>query len=154
MNHTKGEWKVEFLGNAPKVATEDTLICDCTINDIVGKEEAKVNAKLIAAAPKMLKALQDIIADTPITNWNRSLIKQAKNALPALLLALCCTFCSCSTSYHPVKGSHANYKGMTGKHRCNEAVGNLYPLLAEYFLGCGFLRNIGNSYLADRMAIL
>ena len=64
---TKGEWKVGnsdthnyIYNNASDDPFRNFTIANCD-NDGIQKKEAKENAKLIAAAPELLKALQGII---------------------------------------------------------------------------------------------
>lgn len=80
---TEGEWKVEYLGSAPKVATKETLIADVAFKGIPEKE-ADANAKLIASAPQLKKqrdelreALTAIVNDWDmIMNGNREVFKE------------------------------------------------------------------------------
>ena len=62
--HTAGEWTIESKGNLPKfIWGKDATICE--IHDPYSGEEMEANAKLIAAAPDMLNALEYVI------NWHR-----------------------------------------------------------------------------------
>lgn len=56
--HTKGEWI--NLGYRVDVDVADGLSGICEMSDWMGNEQMVANAKLIAAAPEMLKALQCI----------------------------------------------------------------------------------------------
>lgn len=75
---TKGEFKVEMLGYAYKVATDEILIADIHGNN---EEEAEANAKLIAAAPELLAALQMIINATHDDSYMEDAIKYAEKAI-------------------------------------------------------------------------
>jgi hypothetical protein len=71
MKHTPGPWKVERI-----TATEKKTLIYCRINSITSHwtlgfagvykghtvEETEANARLLAAAPTMLEALQDLTA--------------------------------------------------------------------------------------------
>ena len=58
---TKGEWYV--VGSEPaEIATDKKTICFVCIQDYFNKDnEQRANAKLIAAAPELLEALQDAL---------------------------------------------------------------------------------------------
>jgi hypothetical protein len=63
--HTAGEWKILF-GNYIHFATinKDAMTRICEINiteDSPQIDEARANAKLIAAAPELLKALENVL---------------------------------------------------------------------------------------------
>jgi hypothetical protein len=66
MKHTKGEWKTKSFWHkklipAISISTKEINICWIRF-DVWAKrkEEAEANAKLIAAAPDLLEALQEI----------------------------------------------------------------------------------------------
>lgn len=59
-NFTSGEWKVEYLGKAPKIATNDNLIAEINFKT-VGHDEAEANAKLIAEAPAMYGIVKRVL---------------------------------------------------------------------------------------------
>lgn len=58
--HTKGPWKV-WLSTKTLELTVHTLPSDTKVADItyITREQTKANAKLIAAAPELLEALED-----------------------------------------------------------------------------------------------
>lgn len=74
--HTQGEWKVkEEINNTFTVLSDDktdiATICydgieERELPEIATYNEAKANAKLIAAAPELLEALQDVLATKSI----------------------------------------------------------------------------------------
>ena len=77
MTHTKGVWyPVEYAGywriqDGPMYGDIDLLDAEQ-----VGEKEAEINAKLIAAAPELLEALQlviGIIKDTAEDEYSRTL---------------------------------------------------------------------------------
>jgi len=61
MKHTKGNWKVEYIVEVlpASIMSGKKEICDLTTTR-VKFEEKEANAKLIAAAPDLLEALQEI----------------------------------------------------------------------------------------------
>lgn len=62
--HTKGPWVTadgygeKRYGTAVKSIHDDHLICSCT--GYYGREGAEANARLIAAAPELLEALESL----------------------------------------------------------------------------------------------
>lgn len=56
MKHTKGQWK--HIGY-PEERVQESGIDICLINPARGVDEANANAKLIAAAPELLEALEE-----------------------------------------------------------------------------------------------
>lgn len=85
---TLGEWEVEHVikqnGDAYyKVGIElGTSICNITTRN---SEQARANAKLIAAAPELLKALQKAQAHLEYCGWGDSWERECANEdkLPA-----------------------------------------------------------------------
>ena len=68
MQHTPGPWKIkEFKGGALRIISDDTHICTVhhTVpRDSLNEEELRrreANARLIAAAPKMIESLKGIL---------------------------------------------------------------------------------------------
>jgi hypothetical protein len=58
--HTPGPWLVRETDTSVKVRTEHESICIMSIKPYSGRiEEGRANARLVAAAPDMLAALQD-----------------------------------------------------------------------------------------------
>jgi len=81
MKHTKGEWEA----NGPIVLTGSMcctarFICSCSTSDSISFKEASANARLIAAAPKLLDAckigLKGLIAFEIAYNRLRGLLDQ------------------------------------------------------------------------------
>lgn len=72
MSHTPGPWQVDFVDGVDGVyAAADKRICQVNEVDIVGwnarfRDESEANAKLIAAAPELLEALQLYLTEDEI----------------------------------------------------------------------------------------
>ena len=73
LKHTQGEWNVSKHGNNDSFG----IYAEGNGNDLAivkgGNEEggeAEANAKLIAAAPKLLKALQDLLREARANSFN------------------------------------------------------------------------------------
>jgi len=60
MKHTKGEWKYFKANGNHIISNENGCIADVYCNESEDEETELANAKLIAAAPDLLKALMDI----------------------------------------------------------------------------------------------
>lgn len=82
---TKGEWI--DLKRSVGVCISDSVFGICYVCNWMSKKESEANAKLIAAAPELLEALNDLVlasdlsSNSPVVgNWNE-LIKNAKNAI-------------------------------------------------------------------------
>lgn len=62
---TKGEWKVDHINNERKnIVSNDIDVCDLfgnLGNGFEKNERFEANAKLIAAAPELLEALQEAV---------------------------------------------------------------------------------------------
>ena len=82
---TKGEWKTGLFPNLNHphrtVLTKEGSLEICTIN--LDTAEVRANAKLIAAAPDLLEALQNLLnTDINNNNWNYAAsTNQARNAI-------------------------------------------------------------------------
>lgn len=66
MRYTQGEWNTD-LQDGQVFDNGGLLVCNC-YSSFRGKETIKANAKLIAAAPKLLEALQKIMDSASQTN--------------------------------------------------------------------------------------
>ena len=93
---TEGTWVVDSDFITVEVNGIDEVICDLDPEGVWptvyqrSEEEKDANAKLIAAAPKLLEALNDLVlaselsSNLPVVgNWNE-LIKNAKNIIKKL----------------------------------------------------------------------
>tara|TARA_R110001632_G_scaffold77797_1_gene175095 strand:+ start:477 stop:767 length:291 start_codon:yes stop_codon:yes gene_type:complete len=87
--HTQGEWKEDWNKNGVFISSEDGTICKVSsINGAINFAEFKRNAKLIAAAPELLEALQkmhdtfnaDGTNQATRNNANRQAINAIQNA--------------------------------------------------------------------------
>ena len=92
MAHIEGTWQVEMLGKHYKVATEENLIADIHGGN---QEERLANAKLVAAAPTMLKELENCM----------EVLNHAINATPRgeLRNKLCDTYISIKLTIQNIK---------------------------------------------------
>ena len=58
---TKGEWRVSLSNTSyADIVVDGFDICTCW-SGYVGEDETKANAKLIAAAPDLIEALNDLV---------------------------------------------------------------------------------------------
>ena len=78
MTHTPGPWKIvridgELVGS---IYRGKTRICAGIIDDIKLHSEAEANARLIAAAPEMLVALERILTEG-LTEETRAVAEEA-----------------------------------------------------------------------------
>lgn len=80
MNYTKGEWKK--YGQHIHINTANTSDEIATIlwPDWMPESEAKANAHLIAASPRMADLLQRLVID----GWSASISEEAKEILQTL----------------------------------------------------------------------
>lgn len=63
---SKGEWSLEYKHSHPgryQVKSDDQLIVEIAVDDIA-EDEAVANAHLIASAPKLYKALKELLLST------------------------------------------------------------------------------------------
>jgi hypothetical protein len=67
--HTKGPWQVHseynpwvVIGNIGTYGFDSICDCDQDSHSKLSNEEAKANARLIAAAPELLEALKDLLS--------------------------------------------------------------------------------------------
>ena len=68
MKHTKGPWEVrKRYSGMPEVVNEQGKL----LTMVVGIPEAEVNARLMAKAPEMLKALQELMQPS----WHHTTIQ-------------------------------------------------------------------------------
>ena len=65
MKHTQGEWI--NLGYRIDVEIADGLSGICEMSEWMEEEEMEANCKLMAAAPELLEALQELIGYTKAT---------------------------------------------------------------------------------------
>ena len=79
--HTQGEWHV----NSGCIVVNDNSdpIADCSILQGYGYEVQEANARLIAAAPKLLEALKLVAGCTVIGGTVPNVMEQVLNAIVA-----------------------------------------------------------------------
>lgn len=83
MNHSKGNWIIYNSNRRPYAVTANhgfINICYFQEDDIPLREQ-RANAKLIAASPKLLKALINLVSICPMT----ALSKRERDAAHALI---------------------------------------------------------------------
>lgn len=61
--HTPGPWHVDGRDVCAWDGKIETTICECYSHTSIGRSNAEDNARLIAAAPDLLSALQECITD-------------------------------------------------------------------------------------------
>ncbi|WCX74845.1 hypothetical protein KK211_17905 [Pseudomonas aeruginosa] len=87
--HTPGPWTVDFIDGVDGVFAEcDKRICQVDEVDIVGwnarfRDESEANAKLIAAAPDLLEALQQAVTSMQDSGYPNDsvVIRAARQAI-------------------------------------------------------------------------
>lgn len=89
---TKGEWTYEGGDNnsVDVILPNDTTISidrvsRYTGSPVIGREQMEANAQLVAAAPEMLEALQEIIYGIETGLGNKHQLRVAKKALKKAL---------------------------------------------------------------------
>lgn len=82
--HTPGPWAVESYGDRFEVVDEETL--SITIARITGAR-AEATACLIAAAPDLLEALQDVLSAERFSNRPPETVEQAEAKLARIRAA-------------------------------------------------------------------
>lgn len=86
MNHTKGPWTVRHLENQGSYYIDECARSEMDAG-FLGSEVAVSNAHLIAAAPELLEALQNLLSDyAAITSSGRTINQDDiyKNAISAI----------------------------------------------------------------------
>jgi hypothetical protein len=78
MEHTKGEWEVSTHGNAVYCGEMKIAVCDGASREWPNFAAVKANARLIAAAPELLAALELVMldyqnCDNPEPFWKENL---------------------------------------------------------------------------------
>lgn len=71
MEYTKGKWEIKTPNNSCQTI-ESEYGNICTISQPFGIEEAEANAKLISAAPDLLQALQESVAELQFSLHNQA----------------------------------------------------------------------------------
>jgi hypothetical protein len=60
MNHTQGPWDYESFALSEEIVSNDKVIATVYSRHCTFPEEMRANARLIAAAPDLLEALQEL----------------------------------------------------------------------------------------------
>lgn len=85
---TPGEWSVFYGTNGTVVLNEDDEMIVSAHNAISGHSEQNANARLIAAAPDLLEALQAMLSKAYKQNWNDQYPDEVSKAQAAISKAL------------------------------------------------------------------
>jgi hypothetical protein len=88
--HTRGEWHIEYTEDylEPKCSRIEIhsknsggWICKVQNNGIIENDEGQANAKLIAASPLLLEALQRALNDFKSQRWTEETYKVIEQAI-------------------------------------------------------------------------
>lgn len=81
VKHTPAPWKIHKTPNDPDFTHEIFGVCSVYVG-----ENSEANARLIAAAPELLEALQNIVIDyTPKDGSDKRALEAAKSAIAKAL---------------------------------------------------------------------
>lgn len=83
MNYTKDEWRVNSANKTEVNSFNGIAIADCSMSQMITKEEKEANAKLIALAPKMLEALKEIAEGKG--RYDTDKLKHASNTIEDMI---------------------------------------------------------------------
>ena len=92
--YTPGPWITEHVGDCVEVVNEETLftIARCGIKNGARSE---ANARLIAAAPELLEALEDVLSSEPGPSLNDRVRAAIAKALGGTSGGCDCLTCTC-----------------------------------------------------------
>lgn len=84
---TKGDWTTGNLyKGAVGVNDKKVIVADCSFDSDVSKEEQAANAKLISAAPDLLKACESMLLLLKSENIVSGSMRKAEQAIKKALL--------------------------------------------------------------------
>ncbi len=85
--HTPGPWQSDAAGESHEwvvLSSENQSICAC-MNGVGGKDRVQANARLIAAAPELLEALEDVLKITMFHSNPESELERRKSKARAAI---------------------------------------------------------------------
>jgi hypothetical protein len=69
MNHTQGPWDYESFALSEEIVSNDKVIATVYSRHYTFPEEMRANARLTAAAPKLLDALLTLLGETEDSDY-------------------------------------------------------------------------------------
>lgn len=93
--YTPGPWEMDECNGRIEINNVETLFTVATIPWPVENKRARANARLIAAAPELLEALEDVLSSEPGPSLNDRVRAAIAKALGGAAQGCDCLTCTC-----------------------------------------------------------